>query len=62
MNQSIRKSNAGSKPRPSVSTQPHKNIVVRPKRCHNCQKMIAADKYVPLEIKFRINIMSLVIV
>lgn len=24
---------------------PHSQVI-RPKRCHNCQKMIAADKYV----------------
>lgn len=53
MNQSVGKNIISSKPRPSPSLNKKGGAIIRPKKCYNCQKMIAADKYVRNRILIR---------
>lgn len=46
MNQSVRKNSVASRSRPSPGQSANKGTIIRPKRCYNCQKMVAGDKYV----------------
>lgn len=48
MNQTIKKNSVPSRGKPSPARQPSANALRRPKRCHLCQKMFAADKYVQI--------------
>jgi len=55
----MRKNSVVSRSRPSPSQNNTNNIaIIRPKRCHNCQKMFPADKFVLYLILLRINMLN----
>ena len=46
MNKTERKNSIISNLRPETNSQTNEKQKIRPKRCHNCQKLIAGEKYV----------------